>query len=314
MELKPLAEVDLREAIGPINRAVTGHYLPLVRTASLLRERAAAGVLDLRLSRCAFLGRQLVGACLVDRVDEIAHIDAIGVDPLAQQRGVGYALLEAACMAAEAGGVGRITAEVPEGDAALMATLGAAGFLPQRALGRWAMSGAMNAVPLVEESAALTDEELTLAPPYVRGLPVAEALARWREQPEAATAPFGMRPQVLERLAGRLRALALVGRGAESGDAKQVLAVALLEKTQEKERHQIHALCGETAALTSLVAVLVARHGAQFLDALPMAAEGTAAGGAEEPSSVQHSEAALRAVGLLRTSVRSEVVRVFARG
>ena len=29
MELKSLAEVDLREAIGPINRAVTGHYLPL---------------------------------------------------------------------------------------------------------------------------------------------------------------------------------------------------------------------------------------------------------------------------------------------
>lgn len=53
MELRQLAEVDLREAIGPINRAVTGHYLPAVRTVSSVRERAQLGVLDLKLSRCA---------------------------------------------------------------------------------------------------------------------------------------------------------------------------------------------------------------------------------------------------------------------
>lgn len=297
MELKALSEVDLREAIGPINRAVTGHYLPLVRTASSLRERAAAGVLDLRLSRCAFVGRELVGTCLVERVDELAHIDAIGVDPLAQQRGVGHALLESACVAAEAGGVRRMTAEVPEGDAPLLATLSSAGFQPQRTLSRWTQSGALGAVHLPE---AQTGEAIgpgaAVTHPFAREATVAEALARWRARPEAASAPFGMLPQVLERLSGRLRAFAL--ERPEAADPVQ--AVAVLDK--DKDRHQIHALCGEGDALRSLLAFLVARHGAQFIEALPDDSAG------DDGATL----AALRAVGLLRTALRKELSRSFA--
>src|SRR4051812_29218568 len=128
MELKPLCEVDLRDAIGPINRAVTGHYLPSVRTASQLRERAALGVLDLKLSRCAFIGRELVVTCLVERVDEHDYRAPSAVEPLAQQRGVGHALLEAACVAAEASSVRRFTAAVQDADAPSLATLRSAGF------------------------------------------------------------------------------------------------------------------------------------------------------------------------------------------
>lgn len=279
MELKSLAEVDLREAIGPINRAVTGHYLPLVRTASVLRERAQAGVLDLKLSRCAFIGRELVGTCLVERVEELAHIDVIGVEPLAQQRGVDRALLESACVAAEAGAVTRITATVPEGDGVLTKLLGAAGFVAQRSVARWLQSGALPPLDLPRS----VDEEGPEGAPHWGPLAGPAALAFLAALPQASAAPFGMQPRVLERLLPKLQAFAVL-----SGDGPQ--AVALLDK----DRHLIAALGGETAALTGLCGVLVARQGAQVVEGL--------AGGDD-------AEAALRAVGLTRAAVRTVVAR-----
>jgi len=71
MEIRSLADVELKDALGPINRAAGGRtepgMLPLVHTAAQLRERAALGVLDLKLSQALVLPGGIAGACLVER-------------------------------------------------------------------------------------------------------------------------------------------------------------------------------------------------------------------------------------------------------
>lgn len=289
MELKPLSEVDLREAIGPINRAVTGHYLPAVRTVSGLRERAQLGVLDLRLSRCAFLGGRLVGTCLIERVDERAHLDAIGVDPLAQQRGVGHAMLEAACCAAEAGGVAVLTAEISDSDAASMATLQSAGFVGGRELGRFELRGPPADLPVpeeVEEAAVRTPA--TRGQSFVRPVPLTEALETVQRARGAALAEaaFAHQPAVLERLRSRLSCYLLLHLEQDS----PVLGAAVIER----DRHVLVSLGGQVDRLAPLVVLLARRHGVVAMDSMP---EGDPLG------------QVLRQAGFQRTAVRREMVR-----
>ncbi len=287
MDLKPLSEVDLREAIGPINRAVTGHYLPSVRTASGLRERAALGLLDMKLSRCAFIGRDLVGACLVERVDERAHLDAIGVDPLAQQRGVGHAILESACVAAEATGVRRFTAEVPESDAASLATLQSAGFQPGRGIGRWALASEAQPADLPLPD-VVTGGGQTQGQVFVRKVELGEALS-FLYPADMATddRPFSQQPEVLRRLASKLCALLMLQ--VEPHDP--ILGAVIIER----DRHQLLALGGQVDRLAPLVTLLLRRYGVTHADAIP---EG-------DPMTP-----ALVGSGMSRLALRQELLRI----
>lgn len=297
MDLVPLSEVDLRDAIGPINRAVTGHYMPSVRTASALRERAALGVLDMKLSRCAFVANKLVGACLVERVDERAHLDAIGVDPLAQQRGVGHALLEAACVAAEATGVRVFTAETSESDAAALATLGSAGFKWHRQLCRWALQGPPDAQDLPEEvgpqGSAGQRPPTTLGQTFARRVQLSEALeSLYRALPEERVRdlPFHQQPAVLKRLEGRLCSYLLLQLEME----EPVLGAAIVER----DRHQLLCLCsassGPPERIAPLVRLLLCRHGVTCADSFLC----------DDPMGP-----ALGAAGLVRVAVRGELMR-----
>ncbi len=300
MDLKPLSEVDLREAIGPINRAVTGHYLPSVRTASQLRERAALGLLDLRLSRCAFINRELVGACLVERVDDHAHLDAIGVEPLSQQRGVGHALLEAACVAAEATGVRVFSAEAPESDAAALATLQSAGFRWHRQLSRWALQGQPAALPLPEEVAddpRGTGSQLALVAgqTFIRKVQLSEALEFLdsmtapgpRDGRKPSEPPFMRQPAVLRRLEGKLSAFLLL----QLESHEPVLGAAIVER----DRHQLLCLGGEGERVAPLVSLLLSRHGVTQADPVP---------------DQDAAASALLAAGLVRVAVRCELLRL----
>lgn len=293
MDFKLLSEVDLREALGPINRAVSGHYLPSVRTVSQLRERAQLGVLDLKLSRCAYIGRDLVGACLVERVDESAHLDAIGVDPLAQQRGVGHALLESACVAAEALGVRRFTAEVSEADAPSLATLHSAGFQRHRGLSRYVLRGNPASQTLPEEVQGGTPAQSapsTLGQAYVQKVELSEALEFLEKDsgPAAQDPPFHRLPVVLGRLKSKLTAFLLL----QLEEQRPVLAAAVIER----DRHQLLALCGEPERLPGLVGLLLMRHGVTLCDSLP---EDDAASDALEKA------------GMTRVAVRGELLRTF---
>jgi GNAT superfamily N-acetyltransferase len=291
MDLKPLSEVELREALGPINRAVTGHYLPSVRTVTQLRERAQVGVLDLKLSRCAYIGRELVGACLVERVDEWAHLDAIGVDPLAQQRGVGHALLEAACVAAEAMGVRKFTAEVSESDAAANATLHSAGFMKNREVSRWVLKGPPAQQPLPQEvpaGATLEPGPATPGQSLARQVELSETLNFLALHRQGRDPTFAGRPEVLERLKGRLTAMLLLHL--ESSDP---VAGALVF---ERDRRQILALGGDPGHLAALIGLVLQRHGITHAESVP---EGDPAVGA------------LAAAGMTRVAVRAELIRHF---
>lgn len=300
MELKPLAEVDLRDALGPINRAVTGHYLPAVRTVSQLRERVNLGVLDLKLSRCAFLGRDLVGACLVERVDEFAHLDAIGVDPLAQQRGVGHALLEAACVAAEAAGVRLFTAEVTDSDAASVATLSSAGFAARQALSRWELQGDPRPVPLPEEMGPETTGR-PQGPGQMLASPVelGEALSfLGAAEPKdlANYLTFWQQPVVLRRVQSKLTAMLLLQIGARAGagaltDPQGPVQAAVIF---EKDRQRILRAGGEAGPLSALVGLLLRRHGVTHAPDLP---------------GDERTAAALAEAGLVRVALRSEMAR-----
>ena len=296
MELRQLAEVDLREAIGPINRAVTGHYLPAVRTVSLLRERAQLGVLDLKLSRCAFLNGRLAGTCLVERVDERAHLDAIGVEPMAQQQGVGYALLESACVAAEALGVKLLSAELSDSDAPALATLQHAGFQRGREVSRWELKGQPAPLAIPEEIGEGEGKSqrtpATLGQTFVRPVPLAEALealeSLGRGRGAVADAPFFGQPAVLERLKSKLTSFLLL----QLDEQSPVIGAAVIER----DRHLLLSLGGDMERLAPFLVLLLRRHGVTTYEALP------------EGDSLEN---VFREAGLTRSAARRELLRRF---
>lgn len=294
MELRQLAEVDLREAIGPINRAVTGHYLPAVRTVSSVRERAQLGVLDLKLSRCAFQNGRLLGTCLVERVDERAHLDAIGVEPMGQAQGVSYALLESACVAAEALGVKLLTAEVSDSDSPALATLTQAGFQRGRELSRYELKGAPAQLATPEEigegEGMAQRAPATLGQTFVQPVPLAEALDALERLrgPAGDAVPFSGQPAVLERLKGKLAAFLLL----QLDEQSPVVGAAVIDR----ERHLLLGLGGEAARLPPFLVLLLRRHGVTTVESL---ADGDPLGDA------------LQQAGMVRTAARRELLRRF---
>lgn len=286
MDLRPLSEVELREALAPINRPTgigqAGQLGKAVRTPAQLRERAAAQVLDLKLSRACFIGDGLCAAALVDRVGDSAHIDALAIEPLAQQRGAGKALLESIVQAATAAGVKRLSFFVSDFDNVLPPILSHIGFVRGRTVARFALSGAPVDLPLPQEVDA--DGSPEGETPFARPLPVASALPVVHEGVAADKLAFSQQAEVLSRLCGNDKLVAYVS--ALPGQPSPKAAVIY-----DRERKQIVALHGDDAHLGPLLCLLAKRHGVNAVEAL---VEGHPA------------EAALAAVGYQRAAVRIE--------
>lgn len=286
MDLRPLSEVELREALAPINRQTgigqAGQLGKAVRTPVQLRERAAAQVLDLKLSRACFIGGNLCGAALVDRVGDSAHIDALAIEPLAQQRGAGKAILESIVQAATAAGVKRLSFFVSDFDNVLPPILSHLGFSHGRNIARFALSGPPAGLPLPREldADAAPDGE----GPFARPLPVALALPVVHEGVAVDKLGFAQQAEVLSRLSGNDKLVAYVS--ALPGQPAPHAAVIY-----DRERKSIVALHGDGAHLSPLLCLLATRQGVNAVDAL---VEGHPA------------EAALAAAGYQRAAVRVE--------
>ncbi len=284
MELRPVADVELKEVLGPINRAASGRtapgMLPLLHSAAQLRERAALGVLDLKLSRALLLGGGIAGACLVERVGEQAHLDVLGVDPLAQQRGGGRALCEEVVAAAAAAGVRRLTAFCSDLDAQLLAILQAVGFVRVREVARYTLTPGGPTQALVPTELAAGAEVPRPAQTVAQAVPLAEALTFLA----AAQAPeplFGQQTEVLRRLSPKLTALLL---HTPAGVAAAAVA--------DRERRPLLAEGGQGEhAVAQLAALLAARYAILSVDALPV----------DDPAT-----AAVSAAGFQRASLRVE--------
>ena len=286
MELRSLVDVELREALAPINRAARGEFLPALRTAAQLRERASWGLLDLKLSRACVIGGSVVAACLVERLaDEgIAYIEALAADPLAQQRGAVRVLVEAVLGAAKSAGVAELSVLAADMDSAQVGALQAAGFARRQLVGRYTLSGAPASRPLpVERNAG---EPQPVGQPWLETLSAMEGQAILSSL-GTATGTFSSRQPVLARLAGRLMAVACFQPAAS--DSPRPVAIVI----GDRERKLVCALAGETEALTSLLCFAAARFGLAHVEAL--AEEDGAAG-------------ALLAAGYSRTAVRVEMV------
>jgi GNAT superfamily N-acetyltransferase len=286
MDLRPLSEVELREALAPINRPTgigqAGQLGKTVRTPAQLRERAAAQVLDLKLSRACFIGDGLCGAALVDRVGDHAHIDALAVEPLAQQRGAGKALLDSIVTAAAAAGVKRLSFFGSDFDNVLPPILTHLGFGRGRNVARFTLPGPPAALPLPREVEA--DAPPDGEGPFARPLPLSNALPVVHEGLAADKLCFAQQAEVLSRLCGQDKLVAYVS--ALPGQPQPHAAVIY-----ERERKLILALHGDTAHLAPLLCLLATRHGVNAVDAL---VEGHPA------------EAALAAAGYQRAAVRVE--------
>lgn len=281
MELRPVADVELKEVLGPINRAASGRtapgMLPLVHSAAQLRERAALGVLDLKLSRALLLGGGIAGACLVERVGDQAHLDVLGVDPLAQQRGGGRALCEEVVAAAAAAGVRRLSAFCSDFDAQLLPILQAVGFARVREVARYTLAPGGPTQSLVPtELAAGAEPKGAQA---AQAVPLAEALT-FLSAAQAPEAPFGQQTEVLRRLSPKLTAVVL---HTPAGIAAAAVA--------DRERRQLLAVGGQEQAAAQLAALLAARYGILSIDALPV----------DDPAT-----AAVSAAGFQRASLRVE--------
>jgi len=285
MELRPVAEVELKEVLGPINRAASGRtapgMLPLVHSAAQLRERAALGVLDLKLSRALLLGGGIAGACLVERVGEQAHLDVLGVDPLAQQRGGGRALCEEVVAAATAAGVRQLTAFCSDFDAQLLPILQAVGFTRVREVARYTLAPGGPTQALVPSELAAGAYEPKSGQTLAQAVPLAEALA-FLAAVQPPEPPFGQQTEVLRRLSPKLTAVVL---HTPAGIAAAAVA--------DRERRQLLALSGHGEHATAqLGALLAARYGILSIDALPV----------DDPAT-----AAISAAGFQRASLRVEL-------
>lgn len=262
--------------------------MPALRTVAQLRERAAAGLLDLKLSRACVVGDSVAAACLVERIadEPIAHIEALATDSLAQQRGALRALIEAVQAAAAAAGATELSALASDMDSAQLSALAAAGFTRRQNVGRYTLSGppATRAIP-VELAAG---EASPVGQPWLRAVTLAEA-AGSLVGAHGASPLYGARLPVLSRLAGRFVALASYAARSDDDSAASPSAVVVCDR----DRKLLCALTGETEALASLICFAAARHGIAHIEAL-----------AESDPAV----AAVSAAGFARVAVRVEMV------
>lgn len=252
MEIKALEEVDLRAATAPLNRAGTV-FLPAVRTAAQLRERAKLGVLDLKLSAAAVLSEGPAGCCLIERDGEEAFVVGVAAEPLMHQRGGWVGLLEAALATAAKAGVRRVTVEASEHDTGQLGGLQAARFSRSRELSRYTLPTAPNHA-LVPEDLGDDSAAVPTGSRYARAVSIDVALPLLLSE----APPFSRRPEVLRKLAPLYTVRALF-----EGD-RPIAAVVV-----ERERKLLVAVGGEPEAAAQLAALAAARYEARFVDAVP---------------------------------------------
>ena len=84
MQVQSLAEIELRDAIQPLNRSAPSNFGPALRTPALIRELVALGVVDASLSKVLVLSGKVLGGCLVERVPGGGLLSALSIEPLAQ--------------------------------------------------------------------------------------------------------------------------------------------------------------------------------------------------------------------------------------
>ncbi len=255
MECKSLAEVELRDATYPLNRSVPSDFLPALRTAAQLRELVALSVIDPSLSKVIVLSGKVVGCCLVERASDGATLSALGIEPLAQQRGGGRVLLDAVTTAARAAKLHWLSIESSAADASQQALLLSAGFAIQGSRCRMALTQPPNRSLLPSTGDGFSDSATTEA--RVTTGTIDAALTFLSSQPDWQPAPSAS-PSVLRKLASRLMAFFW----AEASAPQAVLVI-------DKERKLIVALAGPMAAMAALGVYAAAYHGVAFADSLP---------------------------------------------
>ena len=257
MECKSLAEVELRDATYPLNRSVPSNFLPALRTAAQLRELVALSVIDPSLSKVIVLSGKVVGCCLVEQASDGATLSALGIEPLAQQRGGGRVLLDAVTTAARAAKLHWLSVESSAADASQQALLLSAGFAVQGSRCRMALTQPPNRslLPSNGDGDGSSDSATTKA--RVTTGTIDAALTFLSSQSDWQPAPSAS-PSVLRKLASRLMAFFW-----EEASAPQAVLVI------DKERKLIVTLAGPMAAMAALGVYVAAYHGVAFADSLP---------------------------------------------
>ena len=256
MECKSLAEVELRDATYPLNRSVPSNFLPALRTAAQLRELVALSVIDPSLSKVIVLSGKVVGCCLVERASDGATLSALGIEPLAQQRGGGRVLLDAVTTAAQAAKLHWLSVESSAADASQQALLLSAGFAVQGSRCRMALTQPPNRSLLPSNGDGFSDSATTKA--RVTTGTIDAALTFLSSQSDWQPAPSAS-PSVLRKLASRLMAFFWE----EAASAPQAVLVI------DKERKLIVTLAGQMDAMAALGVYVAAYHGVAFADSLP---------------------------------------------
>lgn len=275
MDLKSLADVELRDATFPLSRSAPSNFLPALRTPVILRELVALGVLDPGLSKVIVQNGRVVGCCLVEVGAQGAYISGLGTDALSQQRGGSRALIEAVIAAGKQAQLGRLSVEVSEADAGPQGLWQAVGFVPLRTRLRMALLGTPNRALLPDP-----DDRACMAATRISAVPCGDALG-FLQHHGPSLLGAAVSPAVLGKLEKRLSAAAmLVGSAIE--------AVVIVDK----ERKLLVALAGDPAYLPQLAVYAAARLSAAYVDSL-----------ADDDPAVE----ALESAGFSRIAVRTEL-------
>ncbi len=242
MHVQSLAEIELRDAVQPLQRSAPSNFVPALRPPALIRELIALGVIDPSLSKVLVLSGKVLGCCLVERCPGGALLSALSIEPLAQQRGGGRALLEEVIKAAQTAKLGQLRIEVSEGDAASL--LSALHFVRAETLCRLALLQPPNrSLFPTEQFDSVTELSIDAA------IATLSAQPNWQPTPSA-------QPDLLRKLAKRL-----IGFGLVRDDRRATLLI-------DKERKLIWTLGGESSLLAQLVVYAAGKHGAAFVDSL----------------------------------------------
>jgi GNAT superfamily N-acetyltransferase len=244
MQVQSLAEIELRDAVQPLNRSAPSNFGPSLRTPALIRELVALGVVDASLSKVLLLSGKVLGGCLVERMAGGGLLSALSIEPLAQQRGGGRALLEGVIKAARIAQLAQLRIEVSEGDSAQESLIGALHFVRVETLHRLALLTPPN-------RSLFPTEEFDL----VTEISVEDAISMLSAQTTWQPAPSAQ-PDVIRKLTKRLSALTLV-----RSDRRATLIF-------DKERKLIWTLGGDSTQMAQLVVYVAAKHGVVFVDSL----------------------------------------------
>jgi ribosomal protein S18 acetylase RimI-like enzyme len=189
--LIPAGRVPVSERASLLNAGYVDYYVPMHMTAEGMQSVDRLYDVDLGRSVVALDGEQPVGMALLSCRDRRGWISGVGVLPACRRRGIGRQMVETLLGAAREAGVGQVTLEAIDRNAAARALYASLGFAETRELLTWHFPAGADPLPIPAERLSPAPADALLA--HFDG---------WHDQPPCWQGEVGTLCKMAERLRG----------------------------------------------------------------------------------------------------------------